>query len=110
MFAQHFDFIDKVYPQNSKQIRWKPLHQTVYVLEPACCPDVWTAFQPESLRDVVLAIQAHASRAYHVDLVDMQPRVLLQMPTRSVIIASSRSLPTKSSRRLSDAGALTSSS
>ena len=53
----------------------------------------------ESLRDVVLATQATRRRRITLDLVDMQPRVLLQMPTRSVIIAFSRSLPTKSSRR-----------
>lgn len=64
----------------------------------------------ESLRDVVLATQAHASKAYHLGFGDMLPRVLLQMPTRSVIIAFSRSLPTKSSRRLNDAESLTSSS
>lgn len=43
-----------------------------------------------------------------LNLASMQPRVLLQMPTRSVIIAFSRSLPTKSSRRLNDAESLTS--
>ena len=49
----------------------------------------------ESLRDVILATQAHASKAYHL-LVSMLPRVLLQMPTPSAITASSRSLPTRS--------------
>ena len=47
VFEQLLDFIDKdVFPLNSKQIRWKPLRQTVYVLESTCCPDVWTTLQP----------------------------------------------------------------
>mgnify|MGYP003500923801 CR=1 FL=1 len=49
----------------------------------------------ESLRDVVLATQAHASKAY-LDLVSTLPRVLLRMPTQSVTIASSKSLPIRS--------------
>lgn len=36
------------------------------VLQPTCCPDVRAVVDRESLRDVVLATQAHASKAYHL--------------------------------------------
>ena len=82
----------------------------------------------ESLRDVILATQAHASKAYHLgfgkhaakstladantkrdyrifeDLASMLPRVLLLMLTPSAITASSRSLPTRLLQKLTGAG------
>ena len=45
-----------------------------------------------------------------LDLVSTLPRVLLRMPTPSATIASSRSLPIRSSPKLNDAESLTSSS
>ena len=110
MFAQLLDFIDKdVFlriankydgKRNIKQITyWNQL--AVLMFEQLS--------NHESLKDVVLAAKAHASNEYTLDLVDKLPRVLLQMPTRSVIITFSRSLPIKLSRRLSDAESLTSS-
>ena len=67
----------------------------------------------ESLRDVVLATQAHASKAYHLGFgmhAATLPRALLQMPTPSATIASSRSLPIRSSQKLNDVESLISSS
>ena len=64
----------------------------------------------ESLRDVVLATQLMHPKHITLDLVSTLPRVLLQKPTPSAIIASSRSLPTRSSLKLNDAESLTSSS
>lgn len=36
------------------------------MLGPTCCPYGWQLSNRESLRDVVLATQAHASKAYHL--------------------------------------------
>ena len=64
----------------------------------------------DSLRDVVLATQAHASKAYHLGFGKHAAKITLGMPTPSAIIASSRSLPTRSSQKLNDAESLKSSS
>ncbi len=48
----------------------------------------------ESLRDVVLATQAHAGKAFHLGFgKHATKRVLLPMPTAGAITASSRSSP-----------------
>ena len=64
----------------------------------------------ESLRDVVLATQAHASKAYHLGFGKHDAKRLLRMPTPSAIIASSRSSSTRSSQKPNDVESLTSSS
>ena len=48
----------------------------------------------ESLRDVVLATQVHASKAFHLGFGKHASRVPFQTPTTSATIVSSRSLLT----------------
>ena len=64
----------------------------------------------ESLRDVVLATQVMHPKPITLDLVSTLPRALLQMPIPNAIIASSRSLPIRSSLKLNDVESLTFSS
>lgn len=59
----------------------------------------------ESLRDVILATQAHASKAYHLGF----SRHAAKSTLADANTKRDRSLSTKSSQRLSDAESLTSS-
>ncbi len=47
----------------------------------------------ESLRDVILATQTHATKAYHLGFGKHVAKSILADPTQSAIIAYSRSLP-----------------
>ena len=109
VFAQLLDFIDKdVFLRIANKYDGNRYVQQFTCWNPLAVLMFGQLSNRESLRDVVLATQTHASKAYHLGFGrHVAKSTLADANTKRV--ALSRSLPTKSSRRLSDAESLTSS-
>ena len=98
VFSQRLDFLDR----NDFNYLARKYGGDKYVKQFTCYNQLCVLMfgqlsNRESLRDVVLATQAHASKAYHLGFGKHAAKsILLRMPIQSVTIASSKSLPIRS--------------
>ena len=104
VFSQLLDFLDR----NDFNYLARKYSGDKYVKQFTCYNQLcvlmfWQLSNRESLWDVLFwQPRLTSRRRITLDLVGTLPRVLLQMPTRSAIIASTRSLLSGSSQRLND--------